>query len=78
MPYDPKLDEQIFAKSHETETDRITVSVYSYNKGQKKVQISREGKNADGEYKFAKLGRLTKDEAEAIIPLIQEAVGKIG
>lgn len=74
MPYDAKLDERLFAKTYETDSDRLTVSVYSYNKGQKKLQISREAKNADGELKFSKLGRLNKEEATAIIPLMQEAL----
>lgn len=74
MPYDAKLDECLFAKTYETDSDRLTVSIYSYNKGQKKLQISREAKNADGELKFAKLGRMNKEEAKAIIPLMQEAL----
>ena len=74
MPYDPSLDKKLFSKQWETEDDRLTVSVYSYNNGQKKIQISREGKNAQGELKFAKLGRLTKAEAEAILPFVQEAI----
>lgn len=74
MPYDPSLDKKLFSKQWETEDDRLTVSVYSYNNGQKKIQISREGKNAQGELKFAKLGRLTKSEAEAILPFVQEAI----
>ncbi len=74
MPYDAKLDERLFAKTHETDSDRLTVSIYSYNKGQKKLQISRETKNADGELKFGKLGRLNKEEATAVIPLMQEAL----
>lgn len=74
MPYDRSLDESLFAKTWETEDDRITVSVYSYNQGAKKLQISRESKNAQGELRFAKLGRMTKEETEAVLPLIQEAV----
>ncbi len=74
MPYDSSLDETLFSKSWETESDRITVSVRSYNKGEKKLQLSRESKNAQGELRFAKLGRLTKGETAAILPLIQEAL----
>lgn len=74
MPYDSSLDEQLFAKSWETETGRLTVSVYSYNGGAKKLQIAREDKNSEGGYRFAKLGRLLKEEIEAILPLIQEAI----
>ena len=74
MPYDPTLDESLFSKSHETETQRLTVSVFSYNKGVKKLQISRENIDSEGNSKFAKLGRMTKEEVQAILPLMQEAI----
>lgn len=74
MPYDKSLDEQLFSKAWETDSGRLTVSVYSYNGGAKKLQITREDKNSEGGYRFAKLGRLLKDEIEAILPLIQEAI----
>jgi hypothetical protein len=77
MPYDSSLDENLFSKSHETDAGRITVSVYSYNKGPKKLQITRENRNMEGELRFTKMGRLTKDEVDAILPFIQEAVGKM-
>lgn len=78
MPYDIKLDECIFSKSWESGLDRVTVSVYSYNKGQKKLQITRENKGSQDEFRFVKLGRMTKEEAQAILPLIQEALGVMG
>lgn len=74
MPYDNKLDENLFSESWESDSERLTVSVYSYNKGAKKLQISRENKNNEGELRFAKLGRLTKDEINGIFPLIQKAL----
>ena len=77
MPYDATLDQCLIAKSWENDFGRIVVSVYSYNKGAKKLQISRENKNKEGEYSFAKLGRLTKEEAKAILPLMQEAMGHL-
>lgn len=73
MPYDRSLDECLFSKSWESEPERLTVCVYSYNKGAKKLQINRENKNSQGDYKFAKLGRMTKEEINSILPLIQEA-----
>lgn len=76
MPYDASLDKQLFAKSWETEDTKITVSIYSYNGGLSKLQISRENFNAEGEPRFAKLGRMTKEEAEGALPLIQEALTK--
>jgi hypothetical protein len=77
MPYDSSLDKQLFAKSYETEESKITVSVYSYNNGPKKIQISRESRNAEGEFRFGKLGRLTKEECQAVIPLLNEALGHL-
>ena len=74
MPYDRDLDEQLFAKSWETEDVRLTVCIYSYNNGAKKIQINRENKNAQGEFRFAKLGRVSKEETEGILPLLQEAL----
>lgn len=73
MPYDSSLDEQLFAKSFDTEGGKITVSVYSYNNGPKKLQITRENKDTEGNFRFAKMGRLTKSEIEGILPFIQEA-----
>ncbi|MCK4462833.1 MAG: hypothetical protein KAU58_00810 [Candidatus Omnitrophica bacterium] len=74
MPYDPSLDESLFSKSHESESGRLTVSIYSYNEGAKKLQITRENRGPDGDFRFAKLGRMTKEEAESVLPLIQEAL----
>ena len=74
MPYDSNLDECLFSKSWEGENERITVGVYSYNKGQKKLQITRENRGNDGDFRFAKLGRVTKEELESLLPLLQEAV----
>ncbi len=74
MPYDASLDNNLFSKAWETELDRLTVSVYSYNNGPKKLQISRNSRDSQGEMKFAKLGRMTKEEVEAVLPMIQEAL----
>ncbi len=74
MPYDSSLDEQLFSKSWENDTGKIVVSVHSYNNGPKKLQIIREVKNREGQSNFAKLGRLSKDELQGILPIIQEAL----
>ncbi len=74
MAYDSNLDERVFAKTWKGVTSQLTVAVYSYNKGVKKVQISRELTKEDGQSSFAKLGRLTKEELHNILPLLQEAV----
>jgi predicted transcriptional regulator len=74
MPYDSNLDAQIFTRFWENDSGKIVVSVYSYNNGPRKIQIVREVKDRNGEYAFAKLGRLTKEEAGGVLPLIQEAL----
>ncbi|MBW2974421.1 hypothetical protein KY366_01770 [Candidatus Woesearchaeota archaeon] len=74
MAFDPNLDKKLFSETKDFDMTRITVAVHQYNEGEKKLQISRENRNQDGEWKFAKLGRLFKDEAEAIIPLMQKAL----
>jgi predicted transcriptional regulator len=48
--------------------------VYSYNKGAKKLQITRENGDKEGNLRFTKLGRLSVEEVEGILPFIQEAV----
>ncbi|MBN2120436.1 MAG: hypothetical protein JW734_05220 [Candidatus Omnitrophica bacterium] len=77
MPYDSNLDECLFSKVWETDSARLTVSIYSYNNGAKKLQITRENKDAQGQFRFAKLGRMNKEEIGAILPLIQEAAGNM-
>ena len=74
MPYNKDLDETLFSKAWEGENERLTVSVLSYNKGTKKIQIARENKGFQGDFKFAKLGRMNKEELEGILPMIEEAL----
>ena len=73
MPYDSSLDKQLFSKSFENDSTKVTVSVYSYNGGVKKLQISRENMDAEGQWRFSKLGRMVKEELEAIMPFLEEA-----
>ena len=71
--FDKSLDKELFSESVDFEKSKISVAVFSYNNGTPKLQLSRENKNASGEASFAKLGRLTKPELEAILPLIEKA-----
>jgi hypothetical protein len=77
MAFDSNLDKNLFSESVEFAKSRITVGVFSYNDGQPKLQISRENLNADGESTFAKLGRMTKEEAEKVLPLMQKAISSM-
>lgn len=75
MPgFDKNLDKEVFSEVKEFDRTRIRISVYSYNNGPNKLQITRENKNASGEFSFTKLGRLSKEEMVAILPLIQKAM----
>ena len=75
MAFDKSLDKELFSETVDFETTRIRVSVFSYNEGTPKLQLSREVLNQNtGDYIFAKLGRLVKEEVEAILPLIQKAL----
>jgi len=74
MPYDSSLDNKLFEESWEAENGKVVVSVHSYNNGSKKLQIVREIKDRNGNFTFAKLGRLSKEELQGILPFIQEAL----
>ena len=71
--YDKELDKELFSEAVEFERCRVNVAVFAYNEGTAKLQITRENKNAAGEFSFAKLGRMTKEEVEAVMPLMEKA-----
>jgi hypothetical protein len=74
MPgFDKNLDKEVFSEVREFDRTRLRVSVYSYNNGANKLQITRENKNASGDFSFTKLGRLSKEEIEAVLPVIEKA-----
>lgn len=77
MPYDQSLDAETFKETKEFDKTRITVGVFSYNGGAKKMQVTRENIDQSEEWRFAKLGRMTKDEAKEIIPIMMKAVEKM-
>ncbi|MEW6101241.1 MAG: hypothetical protein AB1481_02995 [Candidatus Omnitrophota bacterium] len=74
MPYENNLDEKVFVKELDTDKGKIIVSVHSYNNGPKKLQITREVKDRQGNVIFAKLGRLSREEVEGVLPFIQAAL----
>ena len=77
MPYEKSLDVESFKEVKEFNDTRITVGIFSYNNGEKKLQISRENKDQNEEWRFAKLGRMNKQEAKEIVPVLMKAVEKI-
>ncbi|HLD69151.1 MAG TPA: hypothetical protein VJA17_00135 [Candidatus Omnitrophota bacterium] len=77
MPYDKSLDVESFKEVKEFNDTRISVGIFSYNNGEKKLQISRENKDQNEEWRFAKLGRMNKQEAKEIAPILMKAVEKM-
>ena len=77
MPYDKSLDVESFKEVKEFDDTRITVGIFSYNGGEKKLQLSRENKDPNEEWRFAKLGRINKNEAKEIVPIMMRAVEKM-
>ena len=77
MAFDPNLDVKKFSETVECDGSNIVVGIYSYNEGEPKLQLSRERVNADGGTAFAKLGRMTKQEVEKVLPVIKKAIESI-
>ena len=77
MPYEKSLDVESFKEVKEFNDTRITVGIFSYNNGEKKLQISRENKDPSEEWRFAKLGRMNKQEAKEIVPILMKAIEKM-
>jgi hypothetical protein len=75
MAFDKSLDKELFTEDIEFEMTKITVSVFSYNGGTPKLQLSRKNRNQDtGDWVFSKLGRMMKEEAEKVLPAMQKAL----
>ncbi len=73
MPYDASLDVSTFKEVLDFQNTRITIGVFSYNGAPKKLQIGRENL-IDGQWNFTKLGRLGKEEAQAVAPILMKAI----
>ena len=73
--FDKSLDKELFGEEIKFETTKLRVSIMSYNEGKAKLQLSRENlNNESGDWIFAKLGRLSKDEAQAMLPILEKAI----
>lgn len=72
MAYEKNSDEQIWSKSATVEKDVLSAEVWSYKKGPKNLQLTRQIKKGE-DLIHVKLGRLTLEEIKALEPLITEA-----
>ena len=73
MPYGQTLDVSSFKEVVDFQNTRITVGVYSYNGAPKKLQVTRENQ-IDGQWSFTKLGRMSKEEAQGVVPIMIKAI----
>jgi len=72
--YDKKVDELIGSIVMEGEKSTLEFSVYSYNKGKPKFQITRTIEKEDGSNTFMKVGRMSKDELEFLLSHREEII----
>lgn len=78
MAFDKRLDVVIASREVLDDGDNcLAVAVHQYDGGVPKVQIKREVTTKKGERKFAKLGRLTITEANAVQEGLQWAVKEL-
>ena len=77
MPYDKSLDVECFKEVKEWEETRVSVGVFCYNGGEKKLQITRENLDSTGQWRFTKLGRMTQAEVKEIVPIVMRAAEKM-
>jgi len=72
--YNESLDSKLASKEVFSDGgQRLTVAIYQYNGSAPKVQIKRERNTKNGTYTFAKLGRLTEEELQAVATGLQWA-----
>ncbi|MBT3813911.1 hypothetical protein HOE37_03425 [Candidatus Woesearchaeota archaeon] len=71
--YDVNLDLELFSESVNIGKTKFRIVIYSYNKGNPKLQIIKEFKQGNGEYSICRLGRMTHEEVESIFPLIDRS-----
>lgn len=74
--FDKEQDKNLAEEKFTTENGVLTISVMQYKAGAKKIQISRQTKRGE-ELMFAKLGRLNKEEAEAVKEALNKLIDKM-
>jgi len=73
--YDKTKDIELFTADAEIGKSKFTVTVFSYNNGSPKLQLSKAVKNEEtNDFAFVpKLGRFTKEEVKTINGLLAKA-----
>lgn len=76
MAYEKDKDKMVWEEWKEFEETKVGVGVYKYADLPLKVQLSRQNKDKEG-WVWSKLGRLSREELEAIMPLLGKALEEI-
>jgi|TARA_Y100000310_G_scaffold103241_1_gene101547 hypothetical protein len=72
--YNSKVDVESFNEERVFDNTKLKVRVMSYKEGEKKIHISRENNILDADFKFTKLGRLNRTEAEFVVLAMVKAL----
>lgn len=70
--FDKSKDKLVKSETLEFEGMKITVSIHSYDGGDNKMGLSKLLVKEGEEDKFAKVGRMTKEQAEKVVPVMQK------
>lgn len=72
MAYEKDKDKKLFEKEADFGKHSIVVAVYQYEDGEPKLQLNKKVFSESGSM-FTKIGRLSIDELNQVLPLIEEA-----
>lgn len=76
MKFDLEKDKLIIKEVIDRNFYKLVVGLYSYDDGPVKLQLSKILTTKEGE-RFSKLGRLSKEDIEALIPVLQKLLPKM-
>jgi hypothetical protein len=78
MAYSKEKDKLIeLVGTVDSSRSKIEVAIYSYDGAAPKIAVTRFSEREDGSRGFQNLGRLTREEAEGLLPLLKTAIGKL-
>ena len=70
-----KYDHKVFSRAWEGKTWKLIVGVYAFKGGRPRLQITREKTSVKYRNRpYAKLGRMSREEIEGVLPILQEAL----
>lgn len=76
--YDPEKDKLIWSVSLDGDKkSKIFLSIHQYGDAQPKLGLAKKFFTREGEEKFKKLGRLTKEEVEKILGVLPTVIEKL-